>query len=136
MEVITICFLGESGLDVLESMTQNLPKISDAMFSLPFRLPWPLSRTPLARLPVLNFGRGMDARNEILEILRGVIAEHRLEKESGRGQLGGVIDELLARQDAQREQGGEARGEMALDDAFVCDNVSGFTGEANEVGRG
>lgn len=109
-----------------EIFFEEMPKVTAAVFSLPFRLPWPLRCTPLARLPPFNFGRGMDARDRILKVLQGYVEERRQALSAGGAdvELKGMVDKMLEMQAKQRERGGPWGDEMPLDDAFIGDNVS------------
>lgn len=125
LEVISACLLGEENEDMLKTLMENTHIMSEAILGLPVYLPWPLSRTSLARIPILSFGRGMEARNRILEALQNVLDERRRAfSDGGRRERRGMIDAMLAMQADQQERGGAREGELLLDDAFIGDNVS------------
>lgn len=129
VEVIAKCFIGDSTF-VLGTLLSDLRTFVAGLFSIPRRLPWPLSRTPLARLPALNFGRASDARDRMAATLKEVISARRSEVAAAAGSASGgarrqaVLDTLLSMQAEQQNNGGAAEGEIVLDDAFIVDNVS------------
>lgn len=126
LEVISTAFLGEIDEDLMQLLRRDIPVVGESLASIPIRLPWPLNRTPLARLPALTFGRSMEARERVYKALEGVIKERR-ESSSPRGTGPGsetALDRLLAMQAAQREAGGPKEGETPIDDPFIIDNVS------------
>lgn len=134
LEVITSCLLGEEDADLLEVLKENMPIISEAILSLPVRLPWPLSRTPLSRIPVLSFSRGLEARDRIVKGLQVVIDQRREAFSAGGAgrERKGMIDAMMALQEKQQEQGGPRENELLLDDAFISDNVSELPGHYSE----
>ena len=131
VDVIGTCYFGDSAA-LSDDLLSDMRTVWAGLYSIPRRLPWPLSRTPLARAPLLNFGRASDARDRLAAGMRDAISKRRskLAAASVAGSINGgprrhaVVDSLLAMQVEQQRKGGVAEGEMVLDDAFVIDNVS------------
>lgn len=66
--VILSFMLGDYSQDehVLESTVQLMSVIGKGMLAIPFRFPWPLNM-----FPGLQFGKSMDAREQLDDIFRG-----------------------------------------------------------------
>lgn len=63
LEVIVAALLGDAAEGALEELLRFVPVLTSSLVSVPFALPWPLSR-----VQIFSFGRGMDARKRILKV--------------------------------------------------------------------
>ena len=122
LESIAGVFFGDYATpEFIQDITRRLPAIASALFSIPVRFPWPLNR-----VPVLAFGRSMDAREAFkLDVLK-VLEERRAdmasaEEEDGGGKSAGLLDSLI---ELQHSQADTAEGrDGSFDDDFIVDNV-------------
>lgn len=119
LEAITGVFFGDyASPEFTEDIKRYLPAISSGLFSIPIRFP-----SPLNKIPVLGFGRSMDAREafkfnilDVLEKRRIDLASAAGEGSSG-GKSAGLLDSFMKIQDT------EAGRAAKFDDDFIVDNV-------------
>jgi len=117
LEAIAGVYFGDYATpDLIGDVKRYMRAISSGLFSIPVRLPWPINK-----LPVLSFGKSMDARKALSGEIRRVLEERRADMLSvGEGSSGtggknaGVLDSLI---ELQWEQGG------TFDDDFIVDVV-------------
>eukprot|EP00903_Cladosiphon_okamuranus_P005807 g5752.t1 len=116
-------FFGDyASFEFMKDMKRLLPALSSGLFGvLPVRLPWPLHQ-----LPLLRFGKAMDAREVLRKNILNVLEERRadlasVENSSTGGKNAGLLDSLMELQ--QDQVGTNAEQDGSFDDDFIADNV-------------
>lgn len=112
---------------LVEDIKRLISSITSGLFSLPVRFPWPMNK-----LPVLAFGKSMDARQELQGIICDLLQERRADfaavEETGKsGKSGGIFDKLVEIQQQRMEPEEMQEGSVSFDDDFIIDNVRGIS---------
>ena len=126
LETISIGILGAYASEsVIEDIAHLLPVLATGVVSIPKRFAWPLNK-----LPMFRFGRSLDARVKLIELIQGILKQRREDKVrlssegvSDSGTVTGVLDALLEMQGKQAEAGGPEPGQAEYDDEYIVDNV-------------
>lgn len=126
LESIAGVFFGDYATpELMKDIKRLLPVLANGLFSLPVRFPWPLNQ-----LPVLGFGRSMNAREEFKLYVLNVLKERRAdwasaEEGNSGGKSAGLLDSLLMTQRNQMD----LTGGQDFDDDFIFDNVRAYTSQ-------
>ena len=126
LETISIGILGAYASEsVIEDIAHLLPVLATGVVSIPKRFTWPLNK-----LPMFRFGRSLDARVKLIELIQGILKQRREDKArlssegvSDSGTVTGILDALLEMQGKQAEVGGPEPGQAEYDDEYIVDNV-------------
>ena len=113
--------------NIISDILRIAPVQFAGAFSVPRRFPWPLNR-----LPLFSFGQSMNARQELVGIMRGVLDERRNEVKSTTPSGGskkhwrnaGVLGAFLDIQAKQVDAGGPGEGEVEINDDYIITSVS------------
>lgn len=125
LDVTAATFLGGVSEAELDAVRVGFTDMMSALFSYPRRLPWPLSRTPLAKMVPFNFGYGLEARMRVEKAISQFVERRRRQlSSSGKWESTFVADKMLEQQAKQQANGGPAEGEFEIDDDYIVDNVS------------
>ena len=126
LETISIGILGAYASEsVTEDIAHLLPVLATGVVSIPKRFTWPLNK-----LPMFQFGRSLDARVKLIEVIQGILKQRREDKArlssegvSNSSTATGILDAMLEMQGKQAEAGGPVPGQAEYDDEFIVDNV-------------
>ena len=128
LETIARAMLHDYATDnIISDILRIAPVQFAGAFSVPRRFPWPLNQ-----LPLFSFGRSMEARQEFVGIMKGVLDERKNEVKSttpsgGSGKQwrnAGVLGTFVDIQAKQRDAGGPGEGEVEIDDDYIITSVS------------
>lgn len=125
LDITAGTFIGEMTTAELDLIRDEFRTMISAMFSIPYELPWPLSKTPLAKIRPFNMGHGLDARGKVSQTISSFVERRKRELFSGdENESKYVVDKMLRKQAMQQASGGAANGELEIDTDYMMDNVS------------